>query len=365
MRPQTTQHASRSAQAPSTTKRKTGGVHPTTTLVHPAASSKPRYLLPKDAPWRLARDPADYHKGDVRASGGKGTRATTPPPTPTTATSRPPWKPCALLDLQRSISPEGKRGRAASLETSRSVGNSPLRASGSGTGLVGGETSRLYKSVDHFPLSTPATKMTTPSPSQKVSSKKSTSKSASKSSGQSNKKKSTTKSTTKSSSKASSKKAGVKAMKEEMVALAKMSSSVLQATKSLEQVSERLKSVAVTLSESVLLNVSSMPAHQQSLNGSLLRGSGVGAQGGNVVAGGGSRRYASQDPVAAGYSRKGNTEAVPVDLGDLSFSSTIRTDQALNNSVQSAGQLQLADIVRQRMHSKLRNILNQELGQGI
>ncbi|RYY42992.1 MAG: hypothetical protein EOO06_20345 [Chitinophagaceae bacterium] len=127
----------------------------------------------------------------------------------------------------------------------------------------------------------------------------------------------------------------------------------------------------MSLSESVLMNVSSNPTHQ-SLNGSLLRASGGG---GGVVgqgvssagAGGRLRRYASQDaaPPAAGYSRKGNTEAVPLDLGDLSFSSTIRTDQALNNSVQSAGQLQLADIVRQRMHSKLRNILNQELGQDV
>ena len=143
MRPQSKSQSARPSTSPSVIKRKGGAVvQPTTTLVQPVANPSPRYLLPKDAPWRLARDPADYHKSVGRR--GKSDRATTPPPTPAQsnihAAPRPPWKPSALLDLQRSISPDGKKsGR----EGSRSAGNSPLRASGSGGGLVGGAVSRL------------------------------------------------------------------------------------------------------------------------------------------------------------------------------------------------------------------------------
>lgn len=165
-------------------------------------------------------------------------------------------------------------------------------------------------------------------------------------------------------------------MKQEMKALATLSTSVLTATKNLEHVSDRLRSVVKSLSESALVNVSSVLAPSVQPQTSLLSHQtpqlSTGIVGSSLPR---NRRYSEETADEEGgmlgtggssgggggsYHRQGNAFVVPVDFPDSSFqSSTVASTAALKLSTDS--DLQLADLVRQRMQTKLRNLLSVEL----
>lgn len=130
-------------------------------------------------------------------------------------------------------------------------------------------------------------------------------------------------------------------MRTEMQALTALSTSVLVATKNLEHVSKRLRSVAQSLSESALVNISATAP----MTPSVLAATPSGQRKSTAAS-----RYEEQDETTY---RTGSARVTAADLGmDMSFASKASDKEAHQ---------QLAELVKQRMHSKLHSILSQEL----
>eukprot|EP00981_Chlorochromonas_danica_P012779 scaffold5398_cov240-Ochromonas_danica.AAC.3 len=156
------------------------------------------------------------------------------------------------------------------------------------------------------------------------------------------------------------------AVRAEMEALTALSTSVLAATKNLEHVSKRLRHVAQSLSESAVMNLSSSaltPAkssrrsfvsrYDESTDEDGLMGAAAVVPMNESVPQ--QSRRATKETSDSTH-RAGRAQVVPTDFGDLSFTSSLA-----RSSMEGEQQMQLAELVRQRMQSKLRNILQHEV----